>query len=393
MDTTSPLYRQIFQLLRQYSHKTDLRHLKALAWMCTALILSESLTLSKWEPYVQSEAKQAQSYERRWQRFLENPAILVEKIYLPLVLLALSHWHGSRLYLALDTTVLWDRYCMIHLSVCCCGRAVPLLWKVLEHDSATVAFSQYEVLLRKARWLLRHHQDVMLLADRAFACHDLIDWLKESPWHYALRLKSDVLIQADVHPYPVAVGKLAPPVNEAKCYQNVRLWADGLHCSNLVLATVKGAKDSWAVITDEKATIQTLWHYGLRFQLEEMFLDSKSGVFQLEDSRVRSPEQLSRLYLIVALSLLFGTLNGMAVHCSGLRRQVDPHWKRGLSYLKIGLRYLQGVVHKGRSFLPLTPLFSKDPEPCFASRKAERDQGDKILFSRIRMVKCKLAPT
>jgi hypothetical protein len=106
---------------------------------------------------------------------------------------------------------------MIHLSVCCCGRAVPLLWKVLEHDSATVSFSQYEVLLRKARWLLRQHQDVMLLADRAFACHDL-----------------------------VAVGKLAPPVNEAKCYHNVRLWADGLHCSNLVLATVKGAKDSLA---------------------------------------------------------------------------------------------------------------------------------------------------
>lgn len=132
MSPTSPLHRQIFQLLRQYSHGTDLRHLTALAWMCTALIMSESLTLSQWEPYVESKAKQAQSYERRWQRFLENPAIWVEKIYLPLVLVALRHWHGSRLYLALDTTILWDRYCMIHLSVCCCGRAVPLLWKVLE---------------------------------------------------------------------------------------------------------------------------------------------------------------------------------------------------------------------------------------------------------------------
>jgi len=392
MDTTSPLYNQIFQQLRQYSQASDRRHLKVLAWMCTALLLGQSLTLSKWEPYVQSSAKQAQSYERRWRRFLENPAILIEKLYLPLVLAALSTWHGSRLYLALDTTILWDRYCMIHLSVCCCGRAVPLLWKVLEHDSATVAFSEYEVLLRKAHWVLRRHQDVMLLADRAFACHDLMDWLKGRPWHYALRLKSDVLIQADVHPNPVAVGKLAPPMNEAKCYKNVRLWADGIHCSNLVLATVDGAKDAWAVITDENPTIQTLYHYGVRFQLEELFLDSKSGVFQLEDSRVRSPEQLSRLYLIVAISLLFGTLNGMAVQCAGLRRQVDPHWKRGISYLKIGLRYLQGVVHKGRSFLPLAPLFFKDPEPCFASRKAEQHYLDKIVFSRVRMVNCKPRP-
>ena len=64
-------------------------------------------------------------------------------------------------------------------------------------------------------------------------------------------LKSDVLIQADVHASPVAVWKLAPPMNEAQCYKNVRLWADGIHCRHLVLATVDGAKDSWAVITDE----------------------------------------------------------------------------------------------------------------------------------------------
>ena len=59
----------------------------------------------------------------------------------------------------------------------------------------------------------------MLLADRALTYHDLIDWLKGRPWHYALRLESDVLIQADVHASPVAVGKLAPPMNEAKCYK------------------------------------------------------------------------------------------------------------------------------------------------------------------------------
>ena len=63
-----------------------------------------------------------------------------------------------------------------------------------------------------------------------------------------------------------------------------------------------------------------------------------------------------------------------------------------MSYLKIGLGYLQGVVHKGQSFLPLAPLFSKDPEPCFASRKAEHHQLDKIVFSRVRMVNCKPHP-
>lgn len=95
-----------------------------------------------------------------------NDRVQVSRLYLPLVMAALSGWSHQRLYLALDTTVLWDRYCMIHLSVICCGRAVPLLWRVLEHGSATVAFQEYQPLLRKARWLLRQHGDVMLLADR-----------------------------------------------------------------------------------------------------------------------------------------------------------------------------------------------------------------------------------
>ena len=39
--------------------------------------------------------------------------------------------------------------------------------------------------------------------------------------------------------------------------------APWLHKSvrTIVLETVKGAKDSWAVITDEVPSLQTLWNY------------------------------------------------------------------------------------------------------------------------------------
>ncbi|BAU63131.1 unknown protein [Stanieria sp. NIES-3757] len=66
---------------------------------------------------------QAQSIERRWQRFVHNSRIKVKSLYLPLVIAAMSSWNGRRLYLALDTTVLWNRSCMIPLSVICGGRA------------------------------------------------------------------------------------------------------------------------------------------------------------------------------------------------------------------------------------------------------------------------------
>ena len=387
MSNSTPIYDQLFSFLRQHSQSKDLRHLKALAWMVNALICSGQLSLSAWEPYVTSRAQKAQSVERRWRRFLDNVRVRVEWLYLPLVVAALSGWKSHRLYLALDTTVLWDRYCMIHLSVVCCGRAVPLLWKVLEHGSAAVAFQEYKVLLRKARWLLRHHPDVMLLADRGFANHDLMAWLRRSRWHYCLRLPCDVLLHGP-RKYPTEVGQLWPRLGEATFYRNVGLWSDGLHRCNLVLATVQGAKEPWAVITDEPPTLETLWQYALRFRIEELFLDSKSGAFELEDSRLRSTEALERLYLVAAVALLYATTQGMAVQIAGLRTQVDPHWRRGISYLKIGLRWLRGVLSKGRELLAPIPLLPKDPQPCFASNRTQEDFYDRIWFSRLRSLTC-----
>ena len=89
------------------THPTrNLRHVKTLALMLAALLSSQTLTLSEWEPHVSSKAVHAKSYERRWQRFLSNRKINVEQLYVPLVLAALSKHKHQRLYLAIDTTVL-----------------------------------------------------------------------------------------------------------------------------------------------------------------------------------------------------------------------------------------------------------------------------------------------
>ena len=56
---------------------------------------------------------------------------------------AMVGWFGKRLYVALDTSMLWDTYCIVRLSVIYRGRAVPLVWSVLEHGSAAVAYEVY----------------------------------------------------------------------------------------------------------------------------------------------------------------------------------------------------------------------------------------------------------
>jgi hypothetical protein len=387
MNASTYLYRQIFSLLSQHTQYRDLRHLKTLAWMVSALVGSQKLSLPAWESYVQSTAQKAQSYERRWKRFMSNTRINVAALYIPLVLAAMSGWSSGRVYLGLDTTMLWNQYCMIHVTVICGGRAVPLLWKVIEHKSASVEFSEYYPLLRKAHWLLRAYPEVMLLADRGFANQAMVQWLQTSRWHWAIRIPCDVLVSGPLK-CAVEVRRLCPPVTEAKLYHNVRLWSEAVLQVNLVLAYPQGVEEPWAVMTDERPTLETLWQYALRFRLEELFLDSKSGAFELEDSRFRNAQCLERLYLVAALAILYATAHGMAVQIAGLRQQVDPHWKRGLSYLKIGLRWLSGVLHKGRDTLDLAPLLQYDPQPCFASKKARQRFYDQIWFSRLKTIRC-----
>jgi hypothetical protein len=387
MSISTPLYDQLFSLLSQHSKYRDLRHLKALAWMINALLCSGKISFSEWESYVISRATKAQSIERRWQRFVSNNRIKVRSLYVPLVMAAINDWKQQRLYLALDTTMLWNQFCIIHLSVVCGGRAVPFLWKVLSHKSSTVAFAEYKLVLKLAQRLLSSHDDVMLLADRGFANHQLINWLHNSNWHYCLRLPCDVVIHG-ARKHPIELKYLWPKKSEAIFYHHVGLWLDGEYRCNLVLANVRGVKEPWAVITDEEPSLQTLWQYGLRFRVEELFLDSKSAVFKLEESKIRSVQALERLYLVIALALLFATSHGMAIQLQGLRQRVDPHWKRGISYLKIGIRWLKGVLHKGRVLLSPVALLCNDPQPCFASLKAKHKYYDAIWFTRISAVKC-----
>jgi hypothetical protein len=98
---------------------------------------------------------------------------------------------------------------------------------------------------------------------------------------------------------------------------------------------------------------------------------------------------LEQLYRVAALALLYATAQAMSVQIAGLRQQGDPHWRSGIRYLKIGLRWLQGVVHKGRKLLLPIALLPQDPGPCFASNRAEREFYDQIWFTRIRSLTCK----
>lgn len=365
------LYQAVLAHLRQ-GLWNDIRNARTLAWMVTGLLLSQRASLAAWLPHIHSSATFAQSTERRLRRWLENPAIDPTAIYGPLVTRALRDWGEHTLILALDTSVLFEKFCLIRVSVLFRGRAVPLVSRVLEHPSAQVSTAQLLPVLAEVKGMLDFLglRQVRLLADRGFCDTQLMAWLGHCGWHYRIRIKSSLILATPDGQRLCKVGEVKLAPRETRCFHNVTLTGQHFGPVHVALGRPSDGPEQWQVVSDEPTSIHTFAQYGERFQIEEGFLDEKSGLFGLEDSKLRDAASLERLILVLAVATLLLVSEGVQLVQRGDRRVVDPHWQRALSYLKIGLRAVQYALSRGQAvFLRLTLQGEPDPEPLSGRKR------------------------
>src|SRR5215216_6437684 len=97
-----------------------------------------------------------------------------------------------------------------------------------------------------------------------------------------------------------------PAKRHAPFLQRVWLTKQCFGPVHLALAHVQTPQgfEEWAILSDEPTSLKTLDEFGLRFDIEENFLDDKSAGFQVQTSEVQTPEALERLFLIIAIATL-----------------------------------------------------------------------------------------
>ncbi|WP_205369728.1 transposase [Thermoleptolyngbya sp. PKUAC-SCTB121] len=375
MSPTSRLYDALNDFLRQCDIQwQDARHLQTLCWMIIGMIGSQNVHLNGFGVYVRSRAQMAQSHQRRFRRWLSNRRINVASAHHALIGQALSNWQTQRLYLSLDTTVVWNCFCIVWVAVVYRGRTVPVAWKVVAQSSSTVRLWTIQRVLRQAQRLMPEGVAIVLLADRGFADGKLMKYLRENlGWHFRIRIKRSFQFQHQGQWRQVSSVQLQPgqayftpavSVGRTKPYDNVYL----------AFAHDKLSSENWTIVSDEPTNLQTFAQYRLRFQVEESFLDLKSNGFNLEASRLRDKVALSQLCGVIALTMLFLVLQGVQVVASGKRRQVDAHWKRGMSYLKLGWNWIRlAITHQWKIHVYQFLSCSPDPQPAIASRRQHDD--------------------
>jgi len=367
MENSPRLYSELVALCGQPGQWCDVRHLQTLAWMVVGLIQAECVKLTAWVPVVQGRAQYAQSTQRRFRRWLANRRIEVTSLYGPLIQQALREWGTPTLYLALDTSVLWNQYCLIRLSVVYRGRAVPVVWEVIAHGSSSVTHAAYAALLDAVPALLPAGIKVVFLADRGFADTALLAQLRRLGWHFRIRIKAPFSVLRPGQPTcKVEEFVLAP--GRALFLHNVAITTEQFGPVSLALGRHTRTGECWSIVSDETTSVQTFEEYGRRFDIEENFLDDKSNGFQLESSLVRDAEALTRLCFVLAVATLYLVAQGTQVVAQQKRRWVDPHWLRGNSYLRIGWQWVKSALARGWELFATLHLSSTpDPDPSRAS--------------------------
>jgi len=370
MENSPRLYSELVALCGQPGQWRDVRHVQTLAWMVVGLIQAQSVKLTAWVPFVHGRARYAQSTQRRFRRWLGNRRIEVAPQYGPLIAHALRDWGAHTLYLALDTSMLWNQYCLIRLSVVYRGRAVPVVWEVIEHGSSSVPHEAYAALLEAVPALLPAGSKVVFLADRGFADTALLAHLRRLGWHFRIRIKATFsVVRPGQSVCKVEDFALAP--GRALFLHNVAITAEQFGPVSLALARHTNTGEYWYIVSDEPTSVFTFEEYGRRFDIEENFLDDKSNGFQLESSLVRDAAALTRLCFVVAVATLYLVAQGTQVVAQQKRRWVDPHWLRGNSYLRLGWQWVKSALARGwELFATLHLSGTSDPEPSRASASA-----------------------
>jgi Transposase DDE domain len=378
---TPHLYSQLQTQLSQWITPKDKRHLTVFCENVAAILQSESGCLSHWLKYLGHPSCKARSQMERLHYFVHNPHISAETFYIPLLKQFLQAWTGMAMTLTLDTSMLWDEYCLIEVCLAWGGRSFPLAQKVIKHGSATVAFADYCTVLGTAQAVLPPDCQVTLLADRGFEHGELIRWLQNQQWAWAIRAKSDLKVTL-ASGQSESVSTLLPEVGKAALFRDVSILGD-IQC-HLATAHASVAQEPWAVITGTAPSLQTFSLYGQRFGgIEPHFKDYKSAAFELTRSKIRDAQALSRLLMLLATATIVSISMAIEVIAQGRLNSIDWHAQRGLSFLQIGLRYINQLCYLRLPLPPFTSLPRANPPPACASLKKRNAMSTRIEFDTV----------
>jgi hypothetical protein len=306
--------------------------------------------------------EQVESTARRWRRFLHNGSFPLETFF--------GQWTGwvvralnkRSVTLLVDETKLGARIAVMMVGVAWQGRCLPLIWRVYKANSAKDypaggQVRMIEGMLQTVKSNLPQRTKVLLLADRGIGTSPALCRVVEGlGWHYLFRVtyqskiltaEGDLTIAQQVQPGEIwaASGLVFKKRGQVPAHARA-LWSVGYN-------------EPWALVTNDHRL--TGHEYARRNWQEQSFRDLKSGGWHWGASRVRHPDHVARLLVLLVLAYVWMIALGSQAVAEGraqhLIRRPDGKRRRAWSLFREGLRFFieyvqRHTVCRGLVFIP-----------------------------------------
>ncbi len=346
----APINRTLYLKIKDILHVTyrgenkPANHLiVVLAMMVTGVYLGRHVQLYQvalWMPF----NIQLLSIVRRFERFLENPAVAPRRFFKPFVYAMQTCFGGQTVYLIIDCTQVGKKCRSLMIAVAYHHTVLPIVWKTVQGGKGHVKGSLQKELLKLASYYFTHQQ-VVVLGDAEFSNAQVISWLrKQAKWDFVLRFQSSYKLKTSAQASwetTKALYKAGKVARGQVCSWEKVTFTESNQYSNLTVTV------QWDVHEDDMLCLvsslplvqQPHVVYEMRFWIETLFGNHKSRGFQLARTQMTTPEHIDRLILVLAIATCMALGLGTHLVLIAQTKLVDRSDRRDLSLFQLGLRW------------------------------------------------------
>ena len=316
----------------------------------------------------------------------------VEACFAPLLRWVLALWSrrpGSdsrgtdrrdTLVLALDATLVRDRLAVLSVSFVFRGSAVPVAWKIMcanaEGAWVTPCCRLFERLADATREIASKKEiaseqaaavRVLVLTDRGLQSRTIFNAITAQGWHPMMRLVHLGLWREEGQPHWRRLSGLLSGPGRYYLGEGHLFKTDPFGCTLLALWE-EGYDEPWLLMTDLtpkqcRSEDQSAACYGLRSWIEQGFRCLKGGAYHYQRTRITDPERAERVWLVMAVSLVWTHALGSAALGSAASAEEWPTAEAPgglLGLFNVGVRRVLGVHRSGWIELLVAALRGED---------------------------------
>jgi hypothetical protein len=236
----------------------------------------------------------------------QRTEVQVSGCFAPLLRWVLAWWSPAerRLALALDATTLGARFVVLTISVVYRGCGIPVAWVVVPAGKKGAWRPHWEELLRSLKGVVPAEWQVIVLADRGLYAPWLFEAIVAVGWQPFLRINVGGMARRQAGGGWGPLTRFAPTPGRCWSGKVVCFKERSLRCT-LLAAWTPGYRDAWLVVTTVPPEVAEVAWYGMRPWIEASFKDTKRGGWQWQQTRMSDPGRASRLWLAMAVAMLW----------------------------------------------------------------------------------------